>query len=351
MKRAVSVAAALALLGGVACVLVLDDSDKVVTLKGEIGSEKAEFFKDPEVVKALKDEGLRVESYPMGSLTMIGKNLKDDYDFAFPANYEIAKKISDDAQISQALNSPFSSPMVVLAHRPAAELLKANGLAAQDAATNVWSLNMNSYLTELGRGRSWPDLAGWKADQGLGRSNIIITTTDPLSSSSGSTYIALLSYLLNGYNPVHSDAEATAVLPTLRLATKQQGAQKGTTEELLNDFRRSSNSLVFTYESEATELQDPDTVVLYPDTAYQTDHTIVAKNSQGEKLANLLKDNRRLQELETKHGFRNKSTPTWNAEPTRKGPVFMSNPTANAMKSPPESQWLKVLSTKAKEDR
>jgi hypothetical protein len=60
-------------------------SHGTTTVHGVIGSEKAAFFADPVVQKALAHDGLKVEVDQAGSRQIATSIDLDEYDFAFPS--------------------------------------------------------------------------------------------------------------------------------------------------------------------------------------------------------------------------------------------------------------------------
>ncbi|MFD0573092.1 hypothetical protein ACFQ0T_32500 [Kitasatospora gansuensis] len=87
MRRVISVLVAVVLLCGVGYAVYLNgdrpgDLDQVRVL---IGSEKAEFFNDPEVAAEFKANGLDLRQQTIGSWSMATADLKD-VDLAFPSS-------------------------------------------------------------------------------------------------------------------------------------------------------------------------------------------------------------------------------------------------------------------------
>ncbi|MEV0493150.1 toxic anion resistance protein [Streptomyces atratus] len=133
MRRIVGIVLAVLLIGGVAVAVVAgrdskDTSTATKTVRGVIGSEKAEFFADPDVVKALAAKGFTVKAETSGSWAMERLPLKG-YDFAFPGSKAPADELQRKSPVKGGPLRPFYSPLVVVAHRGAAQVLADNGLA------------------------------------------------------------------------------------------------------------------------------------------------------------------------------------------------------------------------------
>ncbi|MYR21847.1 hypothetical protein GTW63_26565, partial [Streptomyces sp. SID6137] len=75
MKRIAGIVLAVLLIGGVVAAVVAgrhgeDKGTATKTVRGVIGSEKADFFADPDVVKALAAKGYTVKADTSGSWAM-----------------------------------------------------------------------------------------------------------------------------------------------------------------------------------------------------------------------------------------------------------------------------------------
>ncbi|WP_316520673.1 substrate-binding domain-containing protein [Kitasatospora brasiliensis] len=314
MKRALGVVAALALLGGVAFALIPDDKDaEPVTVTGLIGSEKRDFFDDPDVKAELKKQHLVVKAEPTGSWTMAEQARNTpNLDFAFPASSAPALDIQRDWKLKDSPRVQFYSPLVIVTHASVADVLKKNQLA--DEKDGVWTFQMDKYVAALKQGgQRWKDLTGAAAHPELD-GLVYVSTTDPESSSSGALYLAILSYLANGNQVVSDDAGVKAVQDVLYTANRVQGLQKVSSDGPFREFGAGVNTLVFAYESQAAALPlqgrpTGDMVVMYPTTTIKTDHTLVARTDGGRKLADALVNDPELRRLEARFGLRPDAEP------------------------------------------
>ncbi|WP_035805386.1 hypothetical protein [Kitasatospora mediocidica] len=318
MRRLLGVFVALALVAGVAVVVWRSccagpgggPPVSPATLHGVIGSEKADFFRDADVQKALRAKGLVVDAASAGSLEMNGQSLHGD-DFAFPASSVVANDIKG---LNPVPVRPFYSPLVIVARRSTAQLLLADQMAVK-SPSDVWTFRMGAYLKALESNVTWQSLPGAASDPSLS-GLVYITTTDPASSSSGALHLAVMSYLANGGNVVSDQAGVTRTAPLLRHLTEIQGAQLPSTDGPFRNFISGvGNPLVWVYESqvaaEASKGTLPDdTVLLYPDTTFLSDHTLVELTPAASALAVALRDDPKLQSLEARLGFRPSGDPT-----------------------------------------
>ncbi len=314
MRRVGSVLAALVLLGGVLFAVLYKPSsgDGLTVVTGLIGSEKREFFADPEVIAEFRAKGLRIAPDTAGSWQMTTTDL-GKYDFAFPASLSPAQVIAKQKGSGEPIR-PFYSPLVVIAHASTAQVLRANGLAAQQADTGVWTFKMDQYLASVRADRNWQDLKEAAGHAELAGS-VYVTTTDPETSSSGALHVAAMSYLANERRVVSDPAGVDRVRDLVRKVTAMQGAQKTSSDEPFKDFLSGVGSpLVLVYESQVAALtahggSTGDLVVLYPDTTVSSDHSVVAWNDGGRRMAELLRDDEKLRALEAKFGFRPQADP------------------------------------------
>ncbi|MBB4983343.1 hypothetical protein GGE06_004285 [Streptomyces sp. SFB5A] len=318
MRRILGIVLAVLLLGGVAAVLVTggdkDTGTATKTVRGVIGSEKAEFFADPEVVKALAAEGFTVTTETSGSWDMEELPL-DGYDFAFPSSKGPADELRAKAQrktkdkAASAPLRPFYSPLVVVAHSAAAQVLAANGLATLGPRGTSGTLKMDAYLAAARADRTWQQLKGSAGHAELS-GTLFITSTDPVASSSGALYLAAASYVADGGRVAGDKAAVDRTAPLMHKLVQVQGAQQSSSDAPFRDFVSGvGNPLVLVYESQvASQLLAGrpmgDLVVLYPDTTVNSDHTLVPLTENGRRLGELLSTDPGLRKLAVRHGFR-----------------------------------------------
>ncbi|WP_328937751.1 hypothetical protein OG288_16820 [Streptomyces tauricus] len=316
MRRIIAIVLTVFLIGGVAAAVVAgredqDSSTATKTVRGVIGSEKAEFFADPDVVKALAAKGYTVETETSGSWAMEGLDLKG-YDFAFPSSQAPAGELASKYHVRQPLPRPFYSPLVVVAHRSAAEVLAGNGLATlagKDGDKGNGTLDMKAYLKAAEGDRTWQQLKG--ADKhGELSGTLFISSTDPTSSNSGALYLAAASYVADGGRVADGAAAVDRTAPLMRKLISVQGSQQTSTDAAFRDFVSGvGNPLVLVYESQVAALLAggqgaDDLVVLYPDTTANSDHTVVPLTAEGRALGELLGTDKELRGLAVRHGFR-----------------------------------------------
>ncbi|MEJ8637072.1 hypothetical protein WKI67_27280 [Streptomyces sp. MS2.AVA.5] len=312
VRRIVGIVLAVLLIGGVAVAVVAgresqDPSTATKTVRGVIGSEKAEFFADPDVVKALAAKGFTVRTETSGSWAMEELPLKEQ-DFAFPSSKAPADELRRGSSVGGGPIRPFYSPLVVVAHSAAAKVLAGNGLATLSGAS-TGTLRMGSYLAAARADRTWQQLGGAGPHPEL-TGTVFITSTDPVASNSGALYLAAASYVADGGRVAADKAAVARTAPLLKKLISVQGAQQTSSDAPFRDFISGvGNPLVLVYESQVASLliqhqEVGDLVVLYPDTTVSSDHTLVPLTEDGRALGELLGSDRRLRELAVRHGFR-----------------------------------------------
>lgn len=313
MRRILGIALAVLLIGGVIAAIALGgkqpEGTATKTVHGVIGSEKSEFFRDPDVVKALKDKGYTVKTETSGSWAMDQLVLKE-FDFAFPSSSEPAKEIETAAGLKGAQNTkPFFSPLVVIARANAAKVLADHGLAKM-TGKNSGTLLLGPYLKAAGADKTWQELQGGTSAYPELNGTVFIKTTDPATSNSGALYLAATSNVANNSAVVSDDAAVERTAPLMHKLISVQGALEPSTDAPFRAFISGSGEpLILAYESQVASLllqkQDPgDMVVLYPDTTANSPHTFVPISEGAKELGNLLVSDPKLRELEIRHGFR-----------------------------------------------
>ncbi len=357
VRRIAGIVLAVLLIGGVVAAVVAgrhgeDKGTATKTVRGVIGSEKADFFADPDVVNALAAKGYTVTAETSGSWAMEGLDLKG-YDFAFPSSQAPADALSGKYHVRQPLPRPFYSPLVVVAHRSAAEVLTANGLATLDAP-HRGTLKMAAYLDAARHDRTWQQLKG-ASRYGELTGTLFIVTTDPDTSNSGALYLAAASYVAAGGRVASSDADVDRTAPLMRKLVSVQGAQQSSSDAPFRGFLSGAgNPLVLVYESQVAALlqqhQDAaDLTVFYPDTTADSDHTVVPLTRTGRDLGELLSTDPTLRRLAVRHGFRPQGDSTEFTAATTSGTDYLNQKLTGVRQAPvPTSAVLHEMARRAR---
>lgn len=286
----------------------------IVAVHGMVGSEKADFFNDPDVLGELRKNGLRVEVITEGSREMALSATKDGADFYFPAGEPAARELTKRLNL-HAQSTPFYTPMIVASWEPIARLLERNGMVHR---RGTWyMLDMPALLDTIARNERWSALQGNTVY--ATNKSILISSTDVRKSNSAAMYLALASYIYNGRNVVTSLDQAARVEPKVRGLFLRQGFQENSSAGPFDDYvtiGMGKAPLVMAYEQQFIEYlaehgndQRPaGMVLLYPTPTIFTKHTLVPTDERGARLAQVLESDPRMRELEIRHGFRNSDT-------------------------------------------
>lgn len=320
----------------------------IVSLRGAIGSEKEDFFKDPRVVAALRDAHLEVTVEKAGSRQIATTLDLSTYDFVSPSGVPAAEKIrrgdtgtdegatarkstdtdggtSTHGNISIAGSyEVFFTPMALASWAPIAQILVANGLATDHGG--YYTLDMNAFIETFREEKRWKDLEQ-SGTYDVSKS-ILINSTDVRKSNSAAMYLSLASYIVNGESIVQtmSDLDEAEMTLLTELFLKQ-GFQASSSAIPFKDYLTMGMGkapLVMIYEAQFLYQAAtgggirPDMVLIYPEPTIYTKHYIIALNEDATLLGKLLNNDpelqsdphlqrvaEELQRLEIEHGFRN----------------------------------------------
>lgn len=294
---------------------------RIVTVRGLIGSEKRDFFQDPEVIAAFRKAGLDVQVETAGS-RQISMQLSDAYDFGFPAGIPAAEKIRQEHTTTNSYDV-FFTPMAIASWQPIAQVLVANDIAVDRGG--YYMLDLKKFLDLFAQEKRW-DTFRDNSVYNVNRS-VLISSTDPRTSNSAAMYLALASYVANGNNIVQNRAQIDAIMPLLQDLFLKQGFTSGSSAAPFNDYLTMGMGkapLVMIYESQFIYQQTkengirPEMVLIYPDPTIYTRHVLVALSPEGDRLGKLLRKDSDLQQdsrlweaanelerLAIQHGYRN----------------------------------------------
>lgn len=287
----------------------LEAAPKAQTLRGAVGSEKADFLADPEVIKALASHNFIITADKVGSREIATGYKPGAHDFGWPSGAPGAAKLKVLTKASGE-TAPFYTPMVIITWAPIADILAKNGLVT--GTGQVRSIDMAKLIALMQAETRWKDLAG--ADAYPVGKQIIVTTTDVRRSNSAAMYLALASYVLNKGEVVDDRATADAIAAEIAPLFLRQGFQETTSANPFTDFLAmgmGKTPLLFAYESQIVEyLMDPassrgrDIVILYPAPTILSKHVLVPYTPEARRLAVLLATDPALQAHAERYGFR-----------------------------------------------
>jgi hypothetical protein len=340
MRKILGAALAIAVVIAVAALFALDrrpssaESTPTSVVSGVIGSEKEDFFADPDVVAALAAHDVTVDVDTAGSRQIATETDLSGYDFAFPSSAPAAERIARTAGTSD-LYSPFQSPMAIATWRPVIELLARNGAASQEA-DGTWTVDVNAYLALVAAGARWNTLDGGAELYGSPRA-VMLTSTDVRRSNSAAMYLAIAAYVANGRSVPTTTQEAQALVPTLAPLFLGQGWAAASSEEPFADYLSQGSGAVpavVVYEAqflaeagrENSRITD-DMVLAYPAPTVFSKHTLVPLTPEGARVGELLSTDPELQRLAAEHGFRSGDGAAFTDLVGRSGVAVRTNPT------------------------
>lgn len=282
----------------------------IASVTGLVGSEKAPFFEDTRVQKALRRHGLEVTVQKAGSREIATSFDLSQYDFAFPAGAPAAEKIQREVGTGNAV-TPFFTPMAIASWKPIADLLVQRGIAEDQGGT--YTVDMDALLPLIQSETRWKDIPNNSVFPA--NKSVLITTTDVRKSNSAAMYLALMSYVANGDNIVQSMDQAQPLLPLLTNMFLRQGLRPSSSQEPFEDYLvkgMGHSPAVMIYEAQFIAQAargdgsiQPDMVLMYPVPTIFTKHVFIPLSTAGEKLAQALSTDPELQKLAIEYGFRN----------------------------------------------
>lgn len=323
----------------------------IATVTGLIGSEKKDFFNDPQVKQILETKyQIRTEIQEAGSRSIATqggqKGKADKYDFVFPSGSPAADKIKKDFKTQNSYRV-FFTPMAVASWKPVVDVLEKNAIVRK--TDNHYSIidmgKLQELMTQQARWQDLPNNDSFK----VGR-KVLIKSTNIASSNSAAMYLSLASYLANGKSVVENDSQIAQVLPQVTPLFSGQGYMAGSSATPFEDYLnkgQGDSPLVMIYEAQfLAQAQQggvrPDMVLLYPEPTIYTDHTLIAMNDKGKKLGEALTDDPDLQKLAIKYGFRNKAGDQFNQMLKDKNLTFVPN-VLNEVIDPPSYEVLEKM--------
>jgi hypothetical protein len=320
-RRLAAIGLALVLIVGVGYGIVTSIGSRLgpqtVAVHGLIGSEKAPFFADPRVVKALARGGFTVTIQTAGSRQIASLDLSKEA-FVFPAGVPAAEKIQRE-HTGTAKVVPFFTPMAIATWKPIVTLLQQAGVVKQEI--DYRGFDVAKFMQLAAADTRWKDLPN-NTTYSINKS-ILVTTTDVRKSNSAANFLAITSYVVNHDNVVQNDASAIPIADQVAPLFLRQGFVASSSEEPFDDYLvqgMGKSPLVMIYESQfiaRAAANDgsitPDMQLLYPEPTIFSKHTFVSLTPDGARLGQFLATDPEIRSLATEFGFRTGDTAQFNA--------------------------------------
>lgn len=281
-------------------------------VSGIVGSEKAEFFRDPAVVEIFAEHGYEVTVSTEGSRRIATSADLESTDFVFPSSAPAAQKIEQDHDVLGSYD-PFYSPMAIASFTPIAELLEGEGVT-EKSGDDVWSFDVEAFMELVDEDARWSDLEGSDSLYPSSR-NILVTSTDIRTSNSAAMYLSLLSYVANGNSVVSEPGADTEVADALAPFFLEQGYSASSSSGPFEDYLSQgmgSKPLVMVYEAQFLGRQmSPSSrgmtdqmTLLRPTPTVLSQHVLLSLTEPGDAVGRLLSEDEGLARLAALHGFR-----------------------------------------------
>lgn len=286
----------------------------VEELSGLIALDVEPYFQDPRVQKALLANGFRLKVQRIGSRDMAARVIPGQTpDFFYSSGVVAANQIGDAAKkanIATTVYSPLYTPMVIASWASIAQILAANGMAAE-ASPGVWQVDL-AKLTQLMQDKKrWKDLKGAQAYEV--NKSVLVSTTDVRKSNSAAMYLALTSYAVNGGEIVADRETAQKSAKSVVGLFKRQGYQENYVNGNFDDYVSigiGKTPMAFIYENQVVSYAmskkglSPGMVLIYPEPTLFNKVVFVAASERAKKLGELLSSHTELQHLAVDFGFR-----------------------------------------------
>lgn len=284
------------------------------TVTGYIGGEKEELFKDHQLQKIFKEKyHVTVKTSKKGSLEMFQTKDQLKQDFLFPAG-QLGYELEKEKYNFLADAALFRSPLVFYTWSPVKDALLKKGLLKQrDGAYYLTDLKL--FFQMIQERKKWTDI-----EPSLPNKEIIIDSTNPKYSNSGTMFFALLSYSLSEQGTI-SEENYKQVTTFLRDYYKRIGFQEDSSKEIFDDYIQKGigdKTMIVGYENQIIQYakQHPDSwkkgqkdqlVVIYPPLTIWSDHTLLVRNDKASVLIDALREPEIQQLIWEKYGFRTRN--------------------------------------------
>ncbi len=299
-------------------------------LFGFIGGEKEGFLADPDVVAALRGQGLELDARRAGSVEMSRERaiLDQNPQFLWPSSsgfVDLARESGVKIKRDQVI---LNSPMVVYSWDTVARGLVSAGMAQADGDAR-FRLDLGKLLNAILANKSWADV-GVPGLFGSAR----LLSTDPNRSNSGFMFAGLAANLLAG--EVATEQSLARIGGSVEAIFARMGYKPSSSGKMFEDYLAGgpgAQPLVVGYENQLVEwvLADEERwkrleaaapakpVILYPEPTVFSAHPLIVIDDAASPLVEALMNPDLQQVAWTKHGFR--------------GPLGLSGETRNPLVS------------------
>lgn len=290
-------------------------------VQGIVGSEKEDFFKDPDVVDRFSELGYTVNVTTAGSREIAEKNGIEGQDFVFPSSGPATQKVTDKLD-GEKVTYPFFTPMAVATFDPIVQVLKREGVVEDKDGGYV--LNVDEYIDLAQSGKKWRDLGSEYPSP----RKVQITTTNIKSSNSAAMYLSILAWQFGQREPSKADDVAWLTDQITPFFTGQGYTESSSAGPFADYLSQGMGAapMVMVYEAQfyGEQMKDnsrikDDMVLVHLDPTVLAKHGFVGISDEGKKLAEQMEQDEELQRLAARHGFRPQSGNLLDEEMKAKG--------------------------------
>ncbi len=285
-----------------------------ITLKGFIGSEKAAFLKDPQVVQILQQKfGLTLDFDVRGSLDMVQDPHAAEKDFLWPSSQVALALYKEKGGPLARADIVFNSPIVLYSWASVTEALLRAGVVRKEQQT-YYVVDFPKFVQMILAGKEWKTL-------GMGQlhGRVLIYSTDPTQSNSGVMFAGLLADVLNNGEAVN-EARLPSILPRVKQFFEVQGYMETRSDDIFQQYLNlgmGAKPIIVGYESQLLDYSLANAAalatrkeavrILYPKPTVWSSHPLMALNDRAKRLNDALLDPEIQRIAWTKHGFRSAS--------------------------------------------
>lgn len=275
-------------------------------VQGVIGSEKREFFEDPEVASRLAELGYEVTVSTAGSRKIATDIDIAAQDFVSPSSAPASQKVRDQGA-GYTVEYPFFSPMAVASWQTIADILMEQGVVREENGSYV--LDVAAYIDLATSGVRWRDLS----EAFPSPRSVQIRSTDIRTSNSAAMYLSILAWEFAQRDPERAD-DVNYLIGEISPFFTGQGYSESTSSGPFAEYLAQgigAAPMVMVYEAQFigeqmrpnSRIRD-DMVLLHLSPTVLANHGIVGITEHGKELGRLLTNDEQLQQLAARHGFR-----------------------------------------------
>ena len=284
---------------------------KAIVLKGYIGGEKANFLENEKVKKILKSKyNIIIEYSKAGSIEMVQSSPVDNMDFLWPSS-QVALELFKIKNPKKIVKSEIilNSPVVFYSWDLVADALIKEEIVTKKE-NSFYVSDFKKLIQIISSKKKWNDI-GLKELYG----NILILSTDPTKSNSGTMFAGLLANIISGDTLDESSLQEVGA--EVRDYFARLGYMETSSSDLFEQYLKTgmgAKPIIAGYENQIVEfsIEHADfwpkvkekIRILYPIPTVWSSQPLIILNPRAVHLITALQDKEIQQIAWEKHGFR-----------------------------------------------